>query len=187
MSFLDQNDDTNDLFTEQNVIDQSKPEKKPKYTRDMPEYWWQEEGRWDHLHFSLSIKKLVLSIVALVVIAGLVMGVISIFSPFVDEASQYGYIENYDRQGLVIKTYECNLITYKSLKDTTVSTVEDFSFSAPLSLGKEIKHFRHSGVPVRVDYKVYKTIMPWRGCKKIVAVGIDSVSADSIVPPFTKL
>lgn len=186
MKFFNQNDEDNDLFTEQNVAEQTKPEKKPKYTRDMPEYWWQEEGRWDHLHFSRKIKKFVLPTLLLLLVAGLIVVVLSIFSPCVDEASQYGYIEKIERHGTIIKTYECNLITYKSLHDTTATKVEDFSFSAPLSLGKEIKRYRNSGIPVRVDYKVYKTVMPWRGCSKTTAVGIDSVSADSIVPPFTK-
>lgn len=187
MRFFNSNDDENDLFTSTDLPEQPKPVKKPKLTPDNPEYWDQEEGTWDHLRITASMKRLLWSFGVIALIIGIFAIGVIIFSPYVDEASQYGYIDTVERHGSLIKTYECSLIPYKTIKDTIAPYEGDFKFSANRKLGKEIKKYRHSGTPVRIDYKVYKTVVPWRGNSKVVAVSIDSVSVDSIVPPFGKI
>lgn len=186
MKFFNSNEEENDLFTAPDLPAQPKPVKMPKLTPENPEYWDKEEGMWDHLRVTPRMKRLLWLSGAVIFFVGAFWILIGLFNPYIDEASQYGYIDTVERHGSLIKTYECSLIPYKSLADTVAPFQGDFKFSASRKLGKEIKEYRHTGTPVKIEYKVYKSAMPWRGESRVVAVSIDSVSTDSIVPPFGK-
>ena len=41
----------------------------------------------------------------------------------------------------------------------------------------------YANLPVRVQYKKYRTAMPWRGESKIVITAVDSVDPSKILPP----
>lgn len=177
-------EENNDLFETQDPAEEEVREKKQRLSRDNPEYWEQEESRWEHLRVSLSTKMKVMATVVAVAAALLTIGIVEVFSPCVDEACQYGYIDTVERHGSFFKTYECTMLPYRSVMDTTNAYHGDFKFSADKETGKKLKHFRRSGIPVRVGYKVYGMVMPWRGESKTIAVSIDSVCPDSIIPPF---
>lgn len=181
---LFEDDDEKDIFTQQDPAEEPKPVKKPRLTPDNPDYWDSEEGRWEHLKVFKSVGKYLYLLAAAAIVAVVGMLVVWATSPYINEASQYGYIDHVERHGYVFKSYEAGLLTYKSINDTSTTDVKDLEFSAMGTVGHKLKKYCRSGVPVKVDYKVYKFAMPWRGCRKVVAVNVDSISADSIIPPF---
>ena len=95
-----------------------------------------------------------------------------------------GYVESIERRGTVFKTYEGVLLPYKELLDTTRVYRRDFIFTAADEKGAvALKRAMYLGRPVRVSYKQYHAIVPWRGSSKIVVTAVDSVDPNTILPP----
>ena len=180
-------DDDKDVFdNERDEINEPKEPPKPHYKPDDPNYWEQEESEWDHLkrHSRFRIPFWLWLLFAFVVI-GLVVGCwIRYFSPYVDDATQYGYVENIERRGMIFKTYEGTLIPYKELMDTTRIYHRDFVFSAAdQQTANRLKKAMYKAKPVRVTYKKYYATVPWRGANKIVVTAVDTVDPQKILPP----
>ena len=190
MAFLnnyntEDDDDRKDLFdNEKPEGPEQEEEKKPSYKRDDPAYWEQEESEWDHLRRRSRIPFWVWIICALVVV-GLVVGSwIRYFSPYVEDATQYGYVEHIEKRGTFFKTYEGVLIPYKELMDTTRIYSRDFIFSvADENTATTLKKALLDAKPVRIGYKKYHASVPWRGASKIVVVEADTVDPNKILPP----
>ncbi|MDE6796037.1 MAG: hypothetical protein K2J63_12135, partial [Muribaculaceae bacterium] len=105
-------------------------------------------------------------------------------SPYVTDASQVGYVEHIEKRGTVFKTYEGVLLPYKELLDTTRVYRRDFIFTAAdEKTAVSLKQAMLDGRPVRVSYKQYHAILPWRGSSKTIVTGVDSVDASKILPP----
>ena len=178
-------DEDKDVFDndreEPNVAEE---EKKPRYKPQDPEYWEQEESEWDHLKRRSRVPFWVWLICALAVV-GLVIGCwIRFFSPYVEDATQYGYVENIEKRGMIFKTFEGTLIPYKELIDTTRIYNRDFVFSvADANTAATLKEAQYNLKPVRVSYKKYYATVPWRGANKIVVTSADTVNAAQILPP----
>lgn len=178
-------DDDKDVFdNERDEQENPQEEKKPQYKPEEPEYWEQEESEWDHLKPRTRIPLWVWILCALAVV-GLVVGCwIRFFNAYVDDATQYGYVENIEKRGMIFKTYEGTLIPYKELMDTTRIYNRDFVFSvADPETASTIKQALYDAKPVRVTYKKYYATVPWRGASKIVVTDADTVSRDKILPP----
>ena len=178
-------DEDKDLFdNEREENSQPEEEKKPHYKPDDPAYWEQEESEWDHLKRRSRVP-LWVWIAGIVVLLGLVAGCwIRFFSAYVEGATQYGYVENIEKRGMVFKTYEGTLIPYKELMDTTRIYNRDFIFSVgDKNTASKLREALYSGKPVRVEYKKYYATVPWRGASKIVVTSADTVSKDVILPP----
>lgn len=178
-------DDEKDVFDNEHEEGSApEEEKKPVYKPDEPEYWEQEESEWDHLKTRSRIPFWVWLICGLAVV-GLVIGCwIRFFSPYVEDATQYGYVENIEKRGMIFKTYEGTLIPYKELMDTTRVYNRDFVFSvADSKTATNLKEALYNAKPVRVGYKKYYATVPWRGASKIVVTSADTVSRDLILPP----
>lgn len=178
-------DDKRDLFDNEKPEEQeNKEEEKPHYKPDDPAYWEQEESEWDHLKHRSRVPTW-LWILGVVVILGLVAGCwIRFFSPYVEDATQYGYVEGIEKRGMIFKTYEGTLIPYKELMDTTRIYNRDFVFSvADKNAAATIKQAMYDAKPVRVTYKKYYATVPWRGANKIVVTDADTVSPEKILPP----
>ena len=181
----DEEDDKRDLFDNDKPAEpEPQEEKKPNYKPDDPDYWDQEESEWDHLKRRSRIPFWVWLICGLAVV-GLVIGCwIRFFSPYVEDATQYGYVENIEKRGMIFKTYEGTLIPYKELMDTTRLYNRDFVFSvADQNTAATLKQAMYDVKPIRVGYKKYYATLPWRGASKIVVTSADTVSPDQILPP----
>lgn len=106
------------------------------------------------------------------------------FSPYVEGAVQYGYVENIDKEGIVFKTFEGVLIPYKELFDTTRIYQRDFVFTAAdAKIAAKLKLMEKGAVPVRLEYDRYHATLPWRGASKIVVIRVDTADASRILPP----
>ena len=180
---------TEDDDDKRDVFDNERPpepevEKKPHYKPDEPDYWDQEESEWDHLKRRSRVPFWVWVICALAVV-GLVIGCwIRYFSPYVEDATQYGYVEGIEKRGMIFKTYEGTLIPYKELMDTTRIYNRDFVFSvADQKTAAKLKQAMYDVKPIRVEYKKYYATVPWRGANKIVVTAADTVNPEQILPP----
>ncbi|MCH5232079.1 MAG: hypothetical protein J1E78_00470 [Muribaculaceae bacterium] len=177
--------DKNDYFdNESNAEPKPKKEKKPTYSREDMEYWEGSESEWDHLKIRMKVPFWIW-IVCAGVFVGLIIALwMRFFSPYVVDATQYGYIDNIERRGTMFKTFEGTLIPYKELMDTTRIYNRDFVFSvADDQTATKIKQAMYMHKPVRVGYKKYYATVPWRGASKIIVTDVDTVSPDNILPP----
>lgn len=185
MLFDNEDKEKNDFFdsTPQDEV-KEKGEKKPSYKSDDPKYWEEEESEFEHLK-PRSKWPLILWSTIVIVVVGLGLACwLRYFSPYVDEATQFGYVENVERRGSIFKTYEGVLIPYKELMDTTRIYSRDFVFSVKDEKTAVIlKKAMLNAKPVRVDYKKYHASVPWRGSSKILVVGADTVDPKKILPP----
>lgn len=181
----DDEEDKRDLFDNDKPEETTQEEEKKRhYDREDPEYWEQEESEWDHLKTRTRVPNWVW-IAGVVVILGLVAGCwIRFFSPYVEDATQYGYVENIEKRGMIFKTYEGTLIPYKELMDTTRIYNRDFVFSVGnQKAAATMKQALYDSKPVRVSYKKYYATVPWRGASKIVVTDADTVNPSKILPP----
>ena len=177
--------DKGDLFDEEKPVQPvKKEEKKPVYKRDDPAYWEEEESDWSHLNNGRGVPWWLWLVAALVVI-GLIIGCwIRYFSPYVEDATQYGYVENIEKRGTIFKTYEGTLIPYRELMDTTRVYSRDFIFSVEDNkTATTLKEALYNAKPVRIGYKKYHATVPWRGANKIVVTSADTINPDKILPP----
>lgn len=183
MRFKDE--EKNDYFDGPDLPDTPKPVKKPALTPDDPRYWEQPEDEFEHLKPSRPSWKFYAWIaVTAVVIGVIVAGYIQLFSPYVESATQYGYIERIEKRGDFMKTFEGVMLPYKNLMDTVRPYDSDFVFSTKdVATAADLKRMMLSNRPVRVTYDVYHTAMPWRGDTKIQVTAVDSVNEKDILPP----
>lgn len=181
--FDNRNDDDKEELFDGFEPEEPKAPKQPRYSPDDPRYWDNPESEWEHLRPAGRRRKVT-------VWASLVLGLIVVVwlliywfcGPYVQDAVQYGYVDHVEERGNVFKTYEGNLIPYKSMHDTTRVFEGDFVFSTSGNIGKALRTFQNSGKPLRVEYRTYRYAMPWRGDSRTVIIRVDTVSPDSILP-----
>ena len=184
--FFDKEDDNekNDNFDTLSHEEEVKEPKKPSYKPDDPAYWEEEEPEFEHLKPS-SKMPVILWTALIIVIVGLGIACwLRYFSPYVDYATQYGYVENIEKRGNIFKTYEGVLIPYKELMDTSRIYSRDFVFSVKNdTIAAKIKQAQYDAKPVRVEYKKYHARVPWRGASTILVTDADTVNPEKILPP----
>lgn len=182
----DQHNDKDDFFDNENTKaeEHTKLEKKPSYKPDDPAYWEEEESEWEHLKPHTRIP-FWLWLVAAAIVIGLIVGCwLRYFSPYVEDATQFGYVENIEKRGMIFKTYEGTLIPYRELMDTTRVYNRDFIFSVQDNkTATFLKQALYNAKPIRVNYKKYHATVPWRGANKIVVTSADTVNPAQILPP----
>lgn len=181
-------EDKEDYFEKspEDIPKKEKPPKKPRYHDDDPRYYEEEESRWEHLKPSTYRRGPMLWIVGAVVVVMcfLVCLYIYIFTPRVHEATQYGYVDHVQKEGMMFHTYEGMMLPYKSLMDTVRPYEGDFEFSAKDSeVATQLLRQQGTGKPVKVQYKVYRFAMPWRGNSKVIVTAVDSVDPRTLLPP----
>lgn len=184
-------EDKEDFFEEtpEDKPEKVKEPKAPRLRPDDPEYYEREEDRWEHLKPSpYSRGPILWAIAAAIVGMTLIIGLfIYFFTPEVDEAVQYGYVENVQREGKLFKTYEGVILPYRTLMDTVRPYEGDFVFSAASdSIAGALVRQQGVGNPVKVGYKVYRVSLPWRGKSKVVVVSVDSVPDPYILLPHDR-
>ena len=184
MLFDNDEKEKNDFFESSGEPEKEQEEpKKPVYAPDDPAYW-EEESEFEHLK-PRNRSYMWLWITLVVICLGLVAGCwIRFFSPYVEDATQFGYVENIEKRGTIFKTYEGVLIPYKELMDTTRIYSRDFIFSAKDdNTAAILKRAQIDGRPVMVSYKRYHATVPWRGASKIYVTEADTVDPRKILPP----
>lgn len=177
-------DDEPDFFSGPDIPERPKEEKQPDLKPEDPDYWEQDESEWEHLKPTRRSMKYWWLAGALAAVCLLLFIWFRWFSPYVDDATQYGYIETIEQRGHIFKTYEGTLLPYKALMDTTRVYEGDFRFSVPdKRVGRAIQEMQVAGQPLRLTYRIYSGSLPWRGETDIIVTAVDSVSPDSILPP----
>lgn len=177
-------DDSKDYFDGPDLPDQKKEPKAPVYTPDDPRYWEQDESEFEHLRPGRRYM-LWVWVAATGVALGLILTVyFRWFSPYVEGATQYGYVESLERRGTIFDTYEGVLLPYKDLMDTTRSYGGDFVFTcADGDVAVKLRRMQYANLPVRVVYRRYHATLPWRGDSRIIVERVDSVDPSRILPP----
>lgn len=83
----------------------------------------------------------------------------------------------------MFKTFEGVLLPYKSLMDTTRVYEGDFVFStSDANIAATLKEMQFACKPVKVEYSIYHSRMPWRGCSHVIVTRVDSVNERDILP-----
>ncbi|MBD5307002.1 MAG: hypothetical protein HDS14_05180 [Bacteroides sp.] len=183
MIFSPKDNDDNDFFDGPDIPEEPVKPKAPEPTPDTPDYW-EEESEWEHLRPIRRWRSRLFIILTIVAAIIMVFGYIWFFNPYVKEATQFGYIEELEYRGTIFKTYEGVMLPYKELHDTTRIYTRDFIFTVEKAdVAARMKRFQIAGRPVRVEYKRYHSILPWRGESKVVVVAADSVDPATILPP----
>lgn len=183
MRFDNTEDDEREDFFEETPPPKPKEPKEPDIPPEDPRFWEKEEDAWGHLRLSNLKSKLGLIVILITIVIVAIWSLsIWLFGTSAEQQVRYGYVESVELRGTMIKTYEGVLLPYKAIHDTTRVYNEDFTFSLSDRDGKILQTFRDSGKPVKVTYKTYHTIMPWRGeCKRVVE-RIDTVDVRTILP-----
>ena len=188
MSFYDDDNGSNDYFDGPDLPDKPVKEKEPKgpvYQPDDPEYWDQPESEWEHLKPRKRNWRFWALIGCVAVFIGVIVALyLRYFTPYVSEATTCGYVEGIERRGSVFTTFEGVMLPYKELKDTTRGYRGDFKFSlTDEGMATELRRMQFANRPVRVEYKVYKGWLPWRGDENVIITRVDSVDPHTILPP----
>lgn len=182
----EEKEDFFDQIPEDKPVKPKEP-KRPALRPDDPLYYDQEESDWEHLSPSpYRRNRILLTVFGLLVIAGLFACVyIYFFTPRVDDAEEYGYVENVYRDGTFFKSYEGTMLPYRSVKDMLRPYENDFVFSIKdVEVAKELKRQIASGHPVKVRYEVYRQRLPWRGNSVVLVTAVDSVeNPGALLPP----
>lgn len=183
-------EDDNDFYDSESEQDpEPKKEKKtPILDPENPDYWIEDEPEIPSiLPSGRSRWKWWLAAVAIFIVM-IAAAWIWMFNPYVDGAVKYGYLKHMERRGTVVKTFEGELIPYREISEHTPVYMEDFRFSvADDSTAAKMKRMMLECIPVRMEYKVYHTSLPWRGDEKVVVVRADSADVDKILPPEFRL
>lgn len=185
MSIFDENE-KDDFFMNSEIPEKKEEPQKPVYKPDDPRYWEEPENEYEHLIPSRRKKwKFWLgAVAALIAIAVVWIVYLVLFGTRVEQASQYGYVEQIMKSGRVIQTYEGVILPYKNLMDSTRVYEGDFIFSTnDPGVAASLKRMQFANRPVRVIYSIYNTAMPWRGDRKVIVTRVDSVDERDILPP----
>lgn len=183
-------DDKEDFFDD---VERPAPVKKapePQLHPDDPKYWEREESEFDHLIPATPAKRRMIWLwigAALIVIALILTVWLRYFSPYVDEATQYGYVNKIERRGTIFKTYEGELLPFRNVLDTTrVDTLsvnrDELTFTAVPKVAATLRTCLYSNRPVRVTFKRYHATLPWRGDSKTIITEVDSVNPHDLIP-----
>ncbi|MCM1153285.1 MAG: hypothetical protein NC328_06500 [Muribaculum sp.] len=164
-----------------------KPRKprEPELKPDDPKYWEQEESEWSHITPRRHRKLYLWLALAAVVIAILWTAWVHWFSPAVEGARSYGYVEQIQKDNMYMySTYEGVMIPYRDLMDSTRVYREDFHFTAANeTVAVALKKLEGSGFPARIEYNVYRAVVPWRGKTKYIVTKADTADASKLLPP----
>ncbi len=175
----------NDFYdSDAEPAEQPKKPKIPKLDPEDPDYWIEEETALSSI-LPKPQKKWKWWLSGIVVLLALICAAwIWFFRPYVDSAVKYGYISNMERRGSIVKTFEGSMIPYKELGDPEPTYFEEIRFSVESdSLAAQMKRMMLACLPVRVEYEVYHTALPWKGEEKMIITKVDSADVNRILPP----
>ncbi|MDE6697527.1 MAG: hypothetical protein K2K25_11670 [Muribaculaceae bacterium] len=181
---VDEREEENDFFTSDAEPVVVKKSKTPALDPEDPDYWIEEESELENIIHKTKNKwkwwlGSVLTLLLIILVAW-----IWFFRPYVDDAVKYGYIKNMERRGSIVKTFEGSMIPYKELGDPNPMYFEEVRFSVESdSLAARMKRMMLDCIPVRVEYELYHSSLPWKGDEKMIITKVDSADVNKILPP----
>ncbi|MDE6478783.1 MAG: hypothetical protein K2L45_00825 [Muribaculaceae bacterium] len=182
---VEEEDEDNDYFdSDDEPAPKVKKQKTPKLDPEDPDYWIEEESPIRSIiHKSDNRWKWWLGMaVGLLVL--ILFSWIWFLRPYADDAVKYGYIKNMERRGSLIKTFEGSMIPYKELGDPDPFYFREVRFSvASDSLAAVMKRMMLEAMPVRVEYEMYRSPLPWKGEEKMIIIKADTADPRKILPP----
>lgn len=129
-----------------------------------------------------SWKKTLGKILFFLILLGLAFVIVYFYLPFGDSSVKAGQLNYVMHKGVIFKTYEGKLIQtgYKSGTTGGVQSNE-FEFSIEnKELAKKLMNM--AGKNVKLHYKEYFGVLPWRGYTKYIVDSIISVDEDPVRP-----
>ena len=97
------------------------------------------------------------------------------------ESNIKGRIADVSLRGSVFKTYEGKLLSYDVVSEGNVREKE-FEFTVDDdSLAHTLGTLKQTPIAVQLNYKEYKSSVPWRGETKYIVTSIDTVNIDAYV------
>lgn len=132
-----------------------------------------------------TFKKVILTILLIVVVGGLIFGYIWFYVPFSDSGVKAGTLNNIKHKGIIFKTYEGELIQTGFGTRNKQGTLQSNEFQFSVA-DKEVamKLMNLSGQQVKVHYKEYFGALPWRGYSKFVVDSILEIPAYPVSPNY---
>lgn len=182
---VEEEDDDNDYFdSDDDPAPVIKKQKTPKLDPEDPDYWIEEESPiCSIIHKTDDRWKWWLG-AAVGLLAIILFLWIWFLRPYADNAVKYGYIKNMERRGSLVKTFEGSMIPYKELGDPDPLYFQEVKFSvASDSLAAVMKRMMLEAMPVRVEYEMYHSPLPWKGEEKMIIIKADSADPRKILPP----
>lgn len=108
----------------------------------------------------------------LLIVAGAAMWV-RYGMPVVTEAVADGYVVRVDRRGIVMKTWEGEMVPV-NVRETDAPGRFTFSVTDD-SLARSLQKHQGTGRAVRLVYEVYRGTLPWRGSSRNVVTAVREV------------
>lgn len=183
---VEEEEDDNDYFdSDAEPAPIVRKPKVPKLDPEDPDYWIEEEDSPLSDIIPNPGKKWKWWFAAVIALLCLItFSWIWFFRPYTDNAIKYGYIKNMEHRGTLIKTFEGSMIPYKELGDPNPLYFQEVRFSVKSdSLAAVLKRMMLECVPVRVEYEVYHTPLPWKGEEKMIIIKADTADPRKILPP----
>ena len=100
----DPTQEKDDFFDGPDIPEPVKEPKKPTFKPEDPDYW-EEESEWEHLKPPRKTRLWLWIGLPVLFLALIAACWLRYFSPYVEEATQYGYVEHIEKRGTVFKTY----------------------------------------------------------------------------------
>lgn len=184
----EEDDDEGNDYYDSDAEPEPEPVRKPrppKLDPEDPDYWISDEEPGIGDIISGTGKKWKWKLIAICGLLVMIIGAwIWFFRPYADNAVRYGYIINMERRGSLIKTFEGTMIPYKELGDPDPLYFSKLPFSVESdSVAAQMKRMMLRCVPVRVEYEVYHSPLPWKGEQSLIILKADSADPRKILPP----
>ena len=184
----DEEEEEGNDFYDSDAEPEPEPVRKPKAPRldpEDPDYWISDEEPGIGEIITNTGKKWKWWLAsACALLTAILFSWIWFLRPYADNAVKYGYIKNMERRGSIIKTFEGSMIPYKELGDPDPFYFQEMPFSVESdSVAALMKRMMLRCVPVRIEYEVYHSPLPWKGEQKVVVLKADSADPRKILPP----
>lgn len=95
-------------------------------------------------------------------------------NPYETDMNEVGYVVDLKKQGVLFKTWEGQMIVRSALVDSTKTYSRDFTFSVDRDeLARRLSEFKGTAIPVKVTYKRYWGMLPWRGANTCIVTEVE--------------
>lgn len=175
----------NDFYDSDSEDAPVKKQPEPKLDPEDPDYWIEEsESTLNGIMPSPRRRWIWWMVAASAAIVMILTVWILYLRPYTEGGIKYGYIKDMEYRGTILKTFEGNMIPYKELGDTDPLYYTELPFSVECdSVAARMKEMMLGCIPVRIEYKEYRTSLPWKGEQKLIIIRADSADPRKILPP----
>lgn len=97
------------------------------------------------------------------------------FNPIATDQRMRCYIIKVERRGMLMRTFEADVVSESALTDTArlYSREQSLSVASP-DLAYRLQEMQGTGRPVTIGYVTYQATVPWRGASRSVITSIDN-------------